>query len=328
MATTTTLAVTDPDLDHSEILRVTHAATKARFSGLEQTTIGERQAAAFAVVHQIQAIERAGTAEATPLLGPVYLQALGFTTTDPTWARAALKLILQTIYTYGARMILGDTQYQTMYRNTCEWGDRLHTLFPTVDFGNALPSISHTSATIILGDIPILHPLFAITILEQLYTVVCRNVSKCWLNLPQELLQAGSSPPPTDGNGWACLFTASMQRHLELNVPQEVVADRRAAAKQAGVTANMTDEEIHVWMTTAVQVAAPRLASTIVDPRSNAGAPPATRQGDSLNSTTYIVLTRASATCTGGTSKTVETKEHSFRTVFGHANTHIRATCV
>jgi hypothetical protein len=303
MATITTHAATDPTPDHSDVLRVTHAVTAARFQDLEQTTIGERQAAALAVVNQVQAIEQASGGDATPLFDPFYLQALGFTTADPVWARAALKLMLRTLHTYSAQMILGDTHYRAVYRNACEWGDRLHTLFPTVDFGTALPSISHTSATVILGDLPILHTLFAFPILEQLYTVVCRNVSTCWVNLREELRLAGSSPPPTDGNGWACLFAASMQRYLEFNVPREVVADRRAAAQQAGVTANMTDEEIHAWMTAAAQVTTPRLASTIVDPRNDDGAQQTTQRGDTPNSSTYIVLTRSSATCTVVTSR-------------------------
>jgi hypothetical protein len=298
MATITTHAATDPTPDHSDVLRVTHAVTTARFQGLEQTTIGERQAAALAVVNQVQAIEQASGGDATPMFDPFYLQALGFTTVDPTWARAALKLMLRTLHAYSARMILGDTQYRAVYRYACEWGDRLHTLFPTVEFDTALPAISHTSATVILGDLPILHTLFAFPILEQLYTVVCRNVSARWVNLREELRLAGSSPPPTDGNGWACLFAASMQRYLEFNVPREVVADRRAAAQQAGVTANMTDEEIHTWMTAAAQATTPRLASIIVDPRDNDGAQPATRQGDTPNLSIYIAPTRPSAICT------------------------------
>ncbi len=329
MATITTLAATDPTLDHSEVLRVAHAVTEARFTDLEQATIGERQAAALAVVNQVQAIERASGGDAIPLFDPFYLQALGFTTADPVWARAALKLMLRTLHTYSAQMILGDTHYRTMFRNTCAWGDRLHSLFPTVDFGTALPSISHTSATVILGDLPILHTLFAFPILEQLYTVVCRNVSSCWVNLKQELLLAGSSPAPTDGNGWACLFTASLQRHLEFNVPREVVADRRAAAQQAGVTADMTADEIHLWMTTDAPVATPRLASTVVDTRNDAGARPAAQRGDSLN---LLYLYRANSIVSNMSSvneQTVETNELSFRAVLCHAGTHIRAeTCV
>jgi hypothetical protein len=298
MATITTHAVADPTPDHSDVLRVTHAVTTARFQGLEQTTIGERQAAALAVVNQIQAIEHAGGGDTTPMFDPFYLQALGFTTVDPIWARAALKLMLRTLHAYSARMILGDTQYRAVYRYACDWGDRLHTLFPTVEFDTALPAISHTSATVILGDLPILHTLFAFPILDQLYTVVCRNVSARWVNLREELRLAGSSPPPTDGNRWSCLFAASMQRYLEFNVSREVVADRRAAAVQAGVTVNMTDEEIHTWMTAAAQATTPRLASVIVDPRDNDGAQPATRQGDTPNLSIYIAPTRPSAICT------------------------------
>jgi hypothetical protein len=315
MAAITTLAASVPTLDHSEVLRFAHAVTDARFTDLEQATIEARQAAAQAVIDQIQAIERAVPAadggDAIPQFDPFYLQAFGFTTTDPGWARSALKLMLRTIHTYSTRLILGDTHYRTMFRNACTWGARMHSLFPTVDFGTALPHISHTSATVTLGDLPILHTLFAFPILDQLYTVVCRQVSSCWVNLKQELLLAGSSPAPTDGNGWACLFTASLQRHLEFNVPREVVADRRATAQQAGVTADMTDEEIHLWMTTAAQVATPRLASTIVDPRNDAGARPATQRGDSLNSSTYIVLTRSSAICTVVTSR--QSKRTNYR---------------
>jgi hypothetical protein len=298
MATITTHAVADRTPDHSDVMRATHAVTAARFEGLELTTIGERQAAALAVVNQIQAIEQAGGEDTTPRFDPFYLQALGFTTVNPTWARAALKLILKTLHAYSARMILGDTQYQAVYRYACDWGDRLHTMFPTVDFDTALPAISHTSATVILGDLPILHTLFAFPILDQLYTVVCRNVSAKWVNLREELRLAGSSPPPTDGNGWACLFAASMQRYLEYNVDREVVADRRAAGQQAGITVCMTDEEIHTWMTAAAQATTTRLASVIVDPRANNGAQPATRQGNTPNLSICIAPTRPSAICT------------------------------
>jgi hypothetical protein len=286
-AATTALAAPAAPLDHSDVMRFAHTMTDERMTGLEQATLDERQAAAQAVISQIQMIEQAVPAAAggaaIPQFNPIYVQALGFTTADPVWARSAMTLMLRVIYMYSTRFLLSDNHYRTMFRNACEWGTRLHTLFPTVDFGSALPHISATSSTIALGDLPMLHILFAFPILDQLYTVVCREVSSRWVNLGQELLLAGCSPAPTDGNSWACFFAALLQRHLELNVSREVVTDRRAAAQRAGITASMTSDEIRLWMTTAAPVATPTVASAIIDTRNNAGAQPAAQRGDSLN---------------------------------------------
>jgi hypothetical protein len=299
-AATTALTAPAAPLDHSDVLRFSHAMADERMAGLQQTVLDERLAAAQAVMNQIHAIEQAvppavGGA-ATPQFNPIYMQALGFTTADPQWAKAALTLMIRVIYMYSAQFLLSDNQYRTMFRNACEWGTRLHTLYPTVDFGSALPHISATTSTIALGDLSLLHILFAFPILDQLYNVVCREVSTRWVNLGQELLLAGYSPAPTDGNGWACFFAACLQRHLELNVPREVVTDRRAAAQRAGITAGMTSDEIRSWMTAVAPAATPGVASMIVDPRNNAGAQPAGQQGDSLNLLyIYIVTIRASA---------------------------------
>jgi hypothetical protein len=289
-AATTALATPAIPLDHSEVMRFAHAMTDERMTGLEQATLDERQAAAHAVISQIQTIEQAVPAAAGGAaivqFNPLYVQAFGFTTVDPVWARSALTLMLRVIYMYSARFLLSDSHYRMMYRNACDWGTRLHTLYPTVDFGNALPQVSATSSTIALGDLPMLHILFAFPILDQLYTVVCRDISSLWVHLGQEQLLAGFSPAPTDGNGWACFFAACLQRHMEVNVSRDVVTDRRAAAQRAGITASMTPDEVRLWMTTDAPAATPpTVASTVIDTstRNNAGAQPASHRDDSLN---------------------------------------------
>jgi hypothetical protein len=289
-AATTALAAPALPLDHSEIMRFVHAIADERLTGLEQATLDERRAAAHAVINQIQAIEQAVPAAAGGAalvqFNPLYVQALGFTTVDPVWARSALTLMLRVIYMYSARFLLSDNHYRMMYRSACDWGARLRTLYPTVDFGNTLPQVSATSSTIALGDLPMLHILFAFPILNQLYTVVCRDISPLWVHLGEEQRLAGFSPSPTDGNGWACFFAACCQRHMEVNVSRDVVTDRRAAAQRAGITAGMTPDDVRLWMTTDLPVATPpTVASAVIDTptRNNAGEQPASHRGDSLN---------------------------------------------
>jgi hypothetical protein len=188
-----------------------------RLAGCESAAIDERREAAHAIIRHIKDIELAAAAAAGGAslmhFSPIFMQACGFTTLDPAWGRASLIWMLRMVFMYCSRFILGESHYLSMYQCACDWGAKIRTLYSNIDFSDALPLVSVATTVILLGDLPISYPLYIFPMLNYMCTIVCREVSPCWVNLMEEQRMVGDLPPHSDGNGWAAFLAAFCQRH-------------------------------------------------------------------------------------------------------------------